>query len=109
MARVRSPNYPAISLPDAVQRIGQVFVKERQHLAPREVIVKGMGYGGVHGASLSAFSAALKYGLVEREGKDFRVSQCAVAILHPHTPIEKADAIREASLAPPLFAELVQQ
>lgn len=108
MARIRSPNYPAISLPDALQRVAQVFAKERQHPAPREVVIKGMGYGGVHGASLSAFSAALKYGLIEQEGKDYRVSQRAITILHPHTPMEKADAIREASLGPSLFSEMVQ-
>jgi hypothetical protein len=108
MGRVRSPNYPAISLADALQRVAEVFAKERQHLAPRDVVIKGMGYGGTHGASLSAFSAALKYGLIEQEGKDYRVSKRAITILHPHSPMEKADAIRDASLGPALFSELVQ-
>jgi hypothetical protein len=95
-------------LADALGRVADVFAKERQHLASRDVVIKGMGYGGTHGASLSAFSAALKYGLIEQEGKDYRVSKRAVTILHPHSSMEKADAIRDASLGPALFSELAQ-
>src|SRR5258708_7551011 len=108
MARIRSPNYPAISLPDALKRIGQVFARERLHKAPREVVVKGMGYGGINGASLTALSAALKYGLLVKEGEDYRVSDRAVAILHPHTPQEKSEALKQAAFSPKLFAELAE-
>lgn len=108
MARVRSPNYPAISLPDAIKRVAQVFAKEHQHLAPKDVVVKGMGYGGVNGASLGALSAALKYGLLERQGEDYRVTDLAVSILHPQSPQEKADAIRAAAMGPTLFSELLE-
>jgi hypothetical protein len=109
MARIRSPNYPAISLAEALQRIEQVHARERQHPAAREVILKGMGYNGVHGTSLGALSAAIKYGLLEQKGRgeDYRVSDRAVAILHPHNPEEKAQAIREAAHAPALFTELL--
>lgn len=110
MARIRSPNYPALSLAEALSRVSQVHAKERQHPAAKEVILKGMGYSGVHGTSLGALSAALKYGLLEQEGKgeDYRVSDRAVAILHPHTPEEKTQAIREAAQSPALFGELLE-
>jgi hypothetical protein len=109
MARIRSPNYPAISLAEAIKRIGQVHAKERQHLASRDVILKGMGYGGVNGVSLGVLSAVLKYGLLEQQerGEDYRVTDRAVAILHPHDPAEKMAAINEAATAPPLFSELL--
>ncbi len=109
MARVRSPNYPVLSLPEAIERIGRVHARERQHPASREVIMKGMGYGGVHGASLGALSAAVKYGLLEQKGKgeDYRVSDRAVAILHPHDAAEKAQAIKAAARSPRLFGELL--
>jgi hypothetical protein len=109
MARIRSPNYPAISLAEAVSRVSQVHAKERQHPAAKEVVLKGMGYSGVHGTSLGALSAALKYGLLDQNGKDgYRVSDRAVAILHPHSPEEKAQAIREAARSPALFGELLE-
>jgi hypothetical protein len=109
MARIRSPNYPAISLAEAIKRIGQVHAKERQHFASRNVILKGMGYSGVNGVSLGVLSAVLKYGLLEQQGRgeDYRVTDRAVAILHPHDPAEKVAAINEAAKAPPLFAELL--
>jgi len=110
MARIRSPNYPAFSLADLIPRVDQVHKREGQHPAPRDVIIKGMGYGGVHGTSLGALSAAIKYGLIEKQGKgeNYRVTDRAIAILHPHTPEEKAQAIRDAARSPALFNELLE-
>ena len=109
MARIRSPNYPAISLAEAIKRVGQIHVKERQHPCSKEVAIKGIGYSGIHGVSLGALSALVKYGLLDQEGRgeDYRVSDRAVAILHPHTPTEKAVAINEAARSPVLFNELL--
>lgn len=110
MARIRSPNYPAISLAEALKRVEQVHGREGQHPASREVIIKGMGYNGVHGTSLGAISAGIKYGLLEQTGKggDYRVSDRTMAILHPHSPEEKAEAISEAAKSPTLFRELLE-
>lgn len=107
MARVRSPNYPQVSLPEAISRVAQVFMKEHRHPAPKEVVVQHLGYGGVNGASLGTLSALSKYGLLERDGDDYRVSDRAIAILHPESDAEKAEAIREASQSPALFSELL--
>jgi hypothetical protein len=109
MAKIRSPNYPALSLKESIERVSRVHDRERQHSANKEVVVKGMGYGAVHGASLGALSAALKYGLLEQDGRgqDYRVSDRALAILHPHSPEEKARALAEAARAPALFADLL--
>ena len=87
MARVRSPNYPQFGLDEAIKRIGPVFEKERQHPMPKEVLAKHLGYGGVNGASLGAISAMLKYGLVDQEGESYRVTDRALAILHPHNDL----------------------
>jgi hypothetical protein len=108
MARIRSPNYPAISLTDAVARVQMIFSKEHQHPAPKEVIVKDMGYNGIHGNSLGALSALSKYGLLERAGEDYKVSDRAIAIIHPENENEKAKALREAAQSPALFAEILE-
>ena len=109
MTRVRSPNYPQISLPDAITRVASIFSKEHKHPAPREVIVKDMGFNGIHGNSLGALSALSKYGLLERDGQDYRVSERAIAIIHPLDEESKAAALREAAQAPALFAEIFEQ
>lgn len=107
--RIRSPNYPAISLPEAINRVTALYRAIHTHGAPREVVAKGMGYNTLNGASATAISALHKYGLLDRSGEDTKVSERALSILHPHTPQEKAEAIRAAAVEPALFAELAER
>lgn len=110
MARVRSPNYPSISLPDAIERARKVYDREHTHKAAPEVIAKALGYSGVNGSSLGVMSAMKKYGLLEEVGKDWKVSTDALTILvDPPTSMERADAIRRAAKAPALFATLLEE
>lgn len=109
MARVRSPNYPQLDLGEAISRVAQVFAKDHKHSAPKEVVVQHLGYSGLNGASLSALSALEKYGLLDRDGEKYRVSDRSIAILHPRTPQEKAEAVQAAARSPVLFAELLEE
>lgn len=107
MARVRSPNYPQISLKDAIERIGKVHAKEQTLKAAPEVIAKALGYQGLNGKSLGVLSALKKYGLLDEIGKDLKVSADALTILlDPKSSVERAKAIQKAAFAPTLFAEL---
>src|SRR5437868_2887788 len=107
MAKVRSPNYPVISLADAVGRASLVFDKETRHPADREVIAKTLGYGGLNGASLGIISALIKYGLLEPIGDQLRVSaQTLDIVLHSPGEPERVAAIRTAAYTPSLFSEL---
>jgi hypothetical protein len=107
MARIRSPNYPQISLAEAIRRIEQIRSKEGRNPASRDVLSKLLGFGGVNGASIGVLSAVSKYGLLEDAGnKELKVSDLADSILFPHTPDEKTDALREAAVRPLLFAEI---
>lgn len=108
--RMRSPNYPAISLPDAIEKVKTLYADIHKHPAPREVVAKGMGYNSLNGASATAISALHKYGLLEKAGgSEVKVSDRALRILHPHSPEERSDAIREAAFEPPLFAEIAER
>jgi hypothetical protein len=107
--RLRSPNYPALSLKEALEKIASVYRALHNHGAPREVIAKAIGYTGLNGASATAISALNKYGLLERNGDEHRVSDRARRILTPLSDEEKAQAIREAAFAPELFAELAEK
>lgn len=110
MARVRSPNYPAVSLPEAIERARKVYEKEHTHKAPPEVVAKALGYSGLNGASLSLISALKKYGLLEEVGKDLKVSHQGLTILvDPKDSVERAKLIRQAAFAPALFSELQGQ
>jgi hypothetical protein len=90
MARVRSPNYPAFSLPEAIARVKLIHAQEQHLAAPKEVIAKHLGYGGMNGASIKTLSAIMKYGLLEEIGSDkIRVSPLAISILYPAKPEER--------------------
>jgi hypothetical protein len=107
MARARSPEYPAISLKEAIDRVKMIYDKDYQNRLPKKVIAEHMGYKGLSGASLPVLSALTKYGLLEGRGDETRVSDLAVALLAhaPGTP-ERTEALKQASALPELFDEL---
>lgn len=106
MVRVRSPNYPAIGLPEAIDRLKQLFDKAQQRLISREQAVEAMGYEGLHGASFGTISALLKFGLLTNQNGQVRVSKQGMAIIAPADDSEKRAAIEAAAFAFPLFKEL---
>lgn len=104
--RIRSPNYPAISLPQALERVAVLYKNQHTHAAPREVVAKSLGYTSLSGPAASLISALHKYGLLERDGDGIKISERALKILHPHSDTEKQQALRDAANEPPLFVEL---
>jgi hypothetical protein len=107
MAKPRSPNYPAISLPDAIDRARKIYEKEHTHKAPSEVMAKALGYNGLNGKSLGVLSALKKYGLLEEIGQELKIGQDTLTILvdPPHS-LERANAIRRAAFLPVLFEDI---
>ena len=109
MANVRSPNYPAISLPEAIKRVGLVYKQEQRHPVDKEVIAKHIGYGGLNGGSYSVISALTKYGLLETAGKgeQLKVTGEALDILiHNTGERERVNAVQKVAFMPSLFNEL---
>jgi hypothetical protein len=107
MAGDRSPNYPIISLADAVGRVQLIYEKERQHPADKLVVAKALGYGSLNGLSRSIVSALVKYGLLTETKDQLKVSMEALDILlHSAGEPERVAAIQRAAYMPPLFSEL---
>jgi hypothetical protein len=110
MARIRSPNHPAISLPDAIEKVRLIHGNDRQSVLDKEVVAQHMGYGGLNGLSNRLISALVRYGLLEEvNGDRARVSALAMRILFPASEADMATAINEAAFGPPLFAEMREQ
>jgi hypothetical protein len=107
MARTRSPNYPYIGLPAALERVRKIYDKDHRNRMSREVVAKHLGYGSLNGISMSVISALGKYGLLESIDNDLQVSADAVTILvdTPDSP-DRGQAIRRAAFKPELFSEL---
>lgn len=105
----RSPNYPAISLATALEHISKIFKKIQTHAAPQDVILSAMGYKSYNGASAGQFSGLIKFGLLDKISKDYKLSSRAISIEVPRNTAEKERAIKEALRAPALFAKLLDQ
>lgn len=107
MARARSPGYPSIGLKEAVAKARMVYDKDYQNKVPKEVIAAHMGYKSLSGASLPVIAALNQFRLIEGRGDETRISDIALQLFfgEPGTP-DRLKAIRDAALAPDLFAEL---
>ena len=78
----RSPNYPAISLPKAVEQARKVYAANHLHKASPEVVAKAIGYSSLNGGSLTAISALKKYGLIEDDNKELRIYTTTIPTTH---------------------------
>jgi hypothetical protein len=109
-SRHRSPNYPAVSLPDAIERVGRLYAADKKAGAPLEAALKHMGFSGKHGKSMMVVSALRKFGLVEDTGGRVVPTQRAVEILVlPKDDPRRLNALREAALSPEVHRELFEQ
>jgi hypothetical protein len=110
MGKSRSPNYPAISLGEALERVRRVYDREHRGKMPTDAVAVHLGYRGLNGAALTAISALRKYGLLEGPGLELRVSQDAVTILvdRPEST-ERQEALRRCALRPVLFTEIAKE
>jgi hypothetical protein len=110
MSRIRSPNYPALSLPEAIKSVAAIQAAEQHRTAPKEVVAKHIGYTTLHGLAKRMISAIENYGLLEEvTGDKVKVSPLAMSILFPATPDEKQNAINEAAFKHPLFAAIKEE
>ncbi len=110
MAKTRSPNYPQISLPVAIDRARVIYGEEHLHKASEDTIAHDLGYSGLNGRSIGIISALKKYGLIEGIEDGFRISDDAQAILEftPQTP-ERMEALKKAAFSPALFHDLFEE
>jgi hypothetical protein len=110
MARVRSPNYPSMSLPSAIEKVGVIHKAEGKNNISREGIAKLLGFNGLHGASSTALSALSKYGLLDNaKDGEARVSDLAIRILYADNDSEKRAALEDAASRPTLFKEIKEK
>jgi hypothetical protein len=105
---VRSPNYPALSLSDAIQRLQQLYRRVSRGEFTVNDAAGAWKYKSVSGPVKRQVAALRHYGLIDRKrGGNARVS-CRGLTIVLRTPEsgEYRNAIREAALIPSLFQEL---
>jgi hypothetical protein len=102
----RSPNFPAVGFPEALERVRTIFDKERQHAHDPKIAARHLGFSWT-GTSKGLIAAAKQYGLLEQQGTDVRVTDDAKAILvHPEGSVEGQAIKARMALKPKLFQEV---
>lgn len=103
----RSPQYPAISLGKALEKLTVLYANVGQDFLSKSAISKAMGYSGLNGKSIAIVSSCIQFGLLEGRGAQSRVSNLAAKLL-TSTPFSKehTQALCEAGNAAKLHREL---
>ena len=109
MAKMRSANYPALSLGDAIKATAAIYKAEHRSKASRDVLSRALGYSGLHGRAQRKLAALREFGLLDGVGDELSVSEDGVTLIHaPDRSVERAAVLRRAALRPALFQELYQ-
>ncbi len=107
MATKRSPNYPSISLENALERARDIYKAEHRNSAPRAALALDLGYNSLNGASTQIIGALTRYGILEKEADGLRISKDAMSFFElPRGERERMEAIERLAYTPKLFQEL---
>jgi len=106
--KMRSPNYPALTLPQALEVAGKLWNAEKRTPVGHEAAALALGFKSLSGPARVAIGALRQYGLIVKAEKgQIRLSDLAMAALHGN-PDEKQAALRQAAVNPSLFKELAR-
>lgn|SRR5215217_1947558 len=104
----RSPNYPRLSLREAIEQVRIIYESENisTRTVSKDAVGMALGFKGVNGASLGIINALRKYGLLQDEDNDrVRVSRDALSILFPADDSRRIEVLERAAFAPKPLSE----
>ncbi len=108
--RQRSPNYPAIGLREAVERVRKLYEMDGRAGAPANLVAKHIGYSSAHGQAMSVVAALKKFGLITETGGRLAPTQGAMEIINlKEDDPRRIKALHEAAISPSLYKELIDQ
>lgn len=109
----RSPNYPAIDIGKAIDRVRTLYGIERQHSMSATQAVKHWGYSTLNSPGGGQLAALARFGLIEDEGtkddRKVRVTDLAVKILEHPDPVERDAGVRDAAMLPAVHQDMWQK
>lgn len=108
--RHRSPNYPAVGLREAVERLRNLYAKDGKAGAPAQLAAVHIGFGKAHGQAMSVLAALKKFGLIVESSGRFVPTQRGLEIVNlPNDDARRQKAIQEAVLEPSIYRELIEK
>jgi hypothetical protein len=102
----RSRRYPAASVRDAIAYLEQIHVGVGMTAVSRETMVQALGHSSVNGASKAKLAVLRHFGLLDREGERYRISELGKRVVIPRSDAERDAATVDAVRQPALFQEL---
>jgi hypothetical protein len=106
----RSPNYPAFSLKDAIEKVRTIYQHEKRASTTADVILHHLGFRPGSGGGYRAISALRQYGLLEeQDGKNRLSDQAFLLINYPEGSAERDTILRRAALKPSIFADILKE
>ena len=112
MSTNRSPRYPYFGLDEAVSRTENIYDAEGRAPFTKGVAAAHLGYKSFNGSAAKALSALKKYGLIEKTGKNFKLTDDAVTIIvgkHADDASQRREALRNAATRVSLFKDLLEE
>jgi len=110
MVRMRSPNFPGISLESAVKAARLIYDENRRAVITRDDAAKDIGYSGLTGRSLKILGALNQFDLIENVSKgQVRVTRTAEEIFHGYPDDVKLSALHKAGSAPTLYNDIFER
>jgi hypothetical protein len=107
MAKVRSPNYPALDLAAALKAARTAFGKDNRNRMSQAALGKHLGHDSLSGPALGKIGALRAYGLVEGKGDELKITDGAVhALMAPVGSPERNSALAQLAARPKLFQEI---
>lgn len=110
MAKVRSPNYPALDLRAALQAARKAYEKDNRNKMSQAALGKHLGHDSLSGPALGKIGALRAYGIIDGKGDELRITDDAVAaLMAPEGSQEGFDKIKSLASRPKLFQDIQKE
>lgn len=112
--RLRSPNYPAYTLQEGLERAKKLFATHLRRAVALEVAAQDWGISPTSGYISQLVAALSYYGLIETEGtkgeRKIKISDLAYRVFIDKRPDsrDRENLIKEAALKPEIFRKLFE-
>ena len=104
----RSPNFPALSLEEALNKAEIICGYDGRNLTSTATVLKHLGFAKLTGISGRVIAAMRQFGLLDRSDGKYRITDAAYKILHLSGESEdRWEAIREAAQKPAIYSDLL--
>ncbi len=107
--RERSAAYPAFSLEQVICDVNTLKDKLGKGPYSRDSAARALGYSGVSGASSARVAACVHFGLLERNGGSYELSELSQKMIFSESDGEKKAAVLEALQSPTLYNKLLNE